>query len=93
MPATLVRTCLLCGLRFSNLPLLELHIREDHPRRERHPAHDESDPASRAAQTRAPEAADAAARPRLERVMWKRTQDRQSPPEDEPWCTSGTGTG
>jgi hypothetical protein len=34
MPSTLVRTCPLCGLRFSNNPLLELHIREDHPRRE-----------------------------------------------------------
>ena len=31
MPASLVRTCPLCGLRFSNTPLLELHIREDHP--------------------------------------------------------------
>jgi len=43
MPATLVRTCPLCGLRFSNLPLLELHIREDHPRRKRHPARHERD--------------------------------------------------
>jgi hypothetical protein len=36
-------TCPLCGLRFSNPPLLELHIREDHPRWERHPAPDYSD--------------------------------------------------
>ena len=35
MPATLIRTCPLCGLRFSNTPLLELHIREDHRRRRR----------------------------------------------------------
>jgi hypothetical protein len=41
MPATLVRTCPLCGLRFSNSSLLELHIREDHPRRHRHPAGDD----------------------------------------------------
>ena len=39
MPATLIRTCPLCGLRFSNTPLLELHIREDH-RRRRRPAPD-----------------------------------------------------
>ena len=36
MSATLIRTCPLCGLRFDNLPILELHIREDHRRRERH---------------------------------------------------------
>jgi hypothetical protein len=41
MPATLIRTCPLCGLRFSNLPLLELHIREDHHRPERQPARDD----------------------------------------------------
>jgi hypothetical protein len=45
MPATLVRACPLCGLRFSNLPLLELHIREDHHRRERRPARDDDNPA------------------------------------------------
>jgi hypothetical protein len=33
MSATLIRTCPLCGLRFDNLPILELHIREDHRRR------------------------------------------------------------
>jgi hypothetical protein len=32
MPTTLIDTCPLCGLRFSNMPLLELHIREDHRR-------------------------------------------------------------
>ncbi len=34
MPSTLVSTCPLCGLGFSNRALLELHLREDHqPRR------------------------------------------------------------
>jgi hypothetical protein len=42
MPATLVRMCPPCGLRFSNTPLLELHIREDHPRRERRPERDDN---------------------------------------------------
>jgi len=45
MPATLIKTCPLCGLRFSNLPLLELHIREDHPRQERRPERDNDNPA------------------------------------------------
>jgi len=45
VPATLVRTCPLCGLRYSNQPLLELHIREDHPQRERRPARDDDDAA------------------------------------------------
>jgi hypothetical protein len=41
MPATPIRTCPLCGLRFANSPLLELHIREDHPRRQRRPVPDD----------------------------------------------------
>jgi hypothetical protein len=41
MPATFVRTCPLCGLRFSHPSLLELHVREDHPRREGRPARDD----------------------------------------------------
>ena len=45
MSATLIRTCPLCGLRFDNLPILELHIREDHRRRERRPARDDGDSA------------------------------------------------
>jgi len=45
VPATFVRTCPLCGLRYSNQPLLELHIREDHPQRERRPARDDGDAA------------------------------------------------
>jgi len=32
MPASLVAACPLCGLRFTNRALLELHLREDHPR-------------------------------------------------------------
>jgi hypothetical protein len=32
MSGTLTSTCPLCGLGYSNRALLELHIREDHPR-------------------------------------------------------------
>jgi hypothetical protein len=45
MSATLIRTCPLCGLRFDNLPILELHIREDHRRREGRDAQDDGDAA------------------------------------------------
>jgi hypothetical protein len=45
MSATLIRTCPLCGLRFDNLPILELHIREDHRERKSRPARDEGDSA------------------------------------------------
>ncbi len=31
MISTLIPTCSFCGLRFDNRPLLELHVREDHP--------------------------------------------------------------
>ena len=30
MPRTMTHTCALCGLRYANGALLELHIREDH---------------------------------------------------------------
>ena len=30
MPTTLNPTCPLCGLRYTDRPLLELHVREDH---------------------------------------------------------------
>jgi len=33
MPSTLNPTCPLCGLRFENKPLLDLHMREDHRKR------------------------------------------------------------
>ncbi|HUC26064.1 MAG TPA: hypothetical protein VMA73_25455 [Streptosporangiaceae bacterium] len=32
MSSTLTPTCPLCGLGYPNQPLLELHVREDHPR-------------------------------------------------------------
>jgi hypothetical protein len=32
MPA-IITTCPLCGLRYDNRRLLELHLREDHPQR------------------------------------------------------------
>jgi hypothetical protein len=35
MPSTLNPACPLCGLQYANRPLLELHIREDHPQRNR----------------------------------------------------------
>jgi len=35
MPSTLNPTCPLCGLRYLNRPLLELHLREDHPQHNR----------------------------------------------------------
>jgi len=37
MPSTLNPACPLCGLRYASRPLLELHIREDHPRRNHPP--------------------------------------------------------
>ncbi|HXZ77473.1 MAG TPA: hypothetical protein VEH31_42290 [Streptosporangiaceae bacterium] len=45
MSATLIRTCPLCGLRFDNLPILELHIREDHRPRGRQAVRDDGDAA------------------------------------------------
>jgi len=45
MSATLIRTCPLCGLRFDNLPILELHIREDHRPQGRRAARDDGDAA------------------------------------------------
>ena len=46
MPAILIATCPLCGLRYANRPLLELHVREDHrPRRHTQPgSHDPGRP-------------------------------------------------
>jgi hypothetical protein len=37
MPSTLNPTCPLCGLQYASRPLLELHLREDHPQRNRPP--------------------------------------------------------
>lgn len=50
MLSTLNPACPLCGLRFENKPLLDLHIREDHRQRVFRERNDESDPGS----TRAP---------------------------------------
>jgi hypothetical protein len=33
MTSTLTPTCSVCGLRFENRPILELHVREDHRKR------------------------------------------------------------
>ena len=43
MPTTLNPTCPLCGLRYTDRPLLDLHIREDHRPPDRH-AEPEPDP-------------------------------------------------
>lgn len=37
MPTTLNPVCPLCGLRFANEPLLDLHFREDHRQRDIEP--------------------------------------------------------
>lgn len=50
MLSTLNPACPLCGLRFENKPLLDLHIREDHRQRVFRERNDDSDPGS----TRAP---------------------------------------
>lgn len=41
MPSTMTQTCALCGLRYANSALLELHIREDYVQRNQQaaPAH------------------------------------------------------
>ncbi len=46
MPSTLNPACPLCGLRFSNGALLDLHIREDHVNRDRpaEPAAEDAQP-------------------------------------------------
>jgi hypothetical protein len=46
MTSTLTPTCSLCGLRFENRPLLELHLREDHPQRGASAEPDRSTPAA-----------------------------------------------
>ncbi len=46
MTVTLNPSCPLCGLRFANRPLLDLHLREDHrdPDRIPEPDHSGDDP-------------------------------------------------
>jgi hypothetical protein len=54
MSSTLIPACPLCGLRFANRPLFDLHIREDHRQRNRHaePDHNHSgDPGDPAGET------------------------------------------
>jgi hypothetical protein len=43
MPATLIQTCSVCGLRYSNRALLELHIRKDHLKQDHRAAPDRGD--------------------------------------------------
>ena len=50
MPTTLNPTCPLCGLRYTDRSLLELHFREDHRPRDRH-AEPEPAPGDSAATT------------------------------------------
>ena len=47
MPRTPTQTCVLCGLRYTNSALLELHIREDHVQRNRQAAPGRGDSADR----------------------------------------------
>jgi hypothetical protein len=46
MSSTLNPACPLCGLRFANKPLLDLHIREDHRKRDRRAQNGHRDPGS-----------------------------------------------
>lgn len=50
MTSTLTPTCSFCGLRFENRPLLELHVREDHPQRGPTAESRQSNPAAPASQ-------------------------------------------
>jgi hypothetical protein len=45
MTSTLTPTCSFCGLRFENRPLLELHLRDDHPQRGTSAGHRAGNPA------------------------------------------------
>ena len=60
-------TCPLCGLRYADRPLLELHIREDHAQRDSKPAAPAPDPAPAPAP---PPAAAPATPPRRESTSW-----------------------
>jgi len=44
MPNTLNPACPLCGLRFENQPIMDLHMREDHRRRASRESNDDGDP-------------------------------------------------
>ena len=66
MTTALIDTCPLCGLRFSNRPLLELHLREDHrrppPRRKGKPGDGNDEEAPEEERTNDPVPAHAARR-------------------------------
>ena len=62
-------TCPLCGLRYPARPLLDLHIREDHARRD-------AKPAAPAAEAQAPAQDPASPPPRTERTSWAETARR-----------------
>jgi hypothetical protein len=64
-------TCSLCGLRYPAQSLLDLHIREDHARREDKPATPQA-PAAPAA----PPAPSQAPQPAAERPSWAETARR-----------------
>jgi len=60
MPNMLNPACPLCGLRFENQPIMELHMREDHRRRAPRESNDGGDPGiTRSPATRADNLADA----------------------------------
>jgi hypothetical protein len=69
MPTTLNPTCPLCGLRYTDRPLLELHFREDHRPRDRH-AEPEPVPGDSAATATSPPRPRGWARTELHRVVW-----------------------
>jgi hypothetical protein len=67
MSSTLIQTCALCGLRYPNRALLELHIREDHPRH--HQAAGEPHYGAKGSDTRTKMAAPQLRRPRPPTVL------------------------
>jgi hypothetical protein len=69
MPTTLTPTCPLCGLRYHDRPLLELHIREDHRPRDRH-AEAEPGPGDSGNTTTPPPRSRGWARTDPHRVVW-----------------------
>ena len=69
MPTTLNPTCPLCGLRYTDRPLLELHFREDHRPRDRH-AEPEPDPGDSADVPTSPPRHRGWARKAPRRVVW-----------------------
>src|ERR1700678_3907695 len=80
MPTTLPLTCVLCGLRFTSGPLLDLHIREDHERR-RAPEGDDDDRSL--CPRRGGRPAGAAETARLQRLLREATAARRALGETE----------